>query len=224
MNIKLILLFLITISQTSWSQNCDFEIRKLSTQLSGESTLIEKSVYDNLNDVAEPFIELTQITEHKLVKKYPEIFNFKDSCYKFPVIKNIEIGISENELKACKNLIQSREYSNYQFKGVYSDNALIEINGYESWGFLSVDLLSGLTCYTMGKPYTSNGKTIISYSNYYGEEEIALTDLKTKKQYVIGIEGWHTIESKVFENEYYLKLEPFMSKCENEIKYLKVSL
>jgi hypothetical protein len=75
----------------------------------------------------------------------------------------------------------------------------------------------------MGKPLTSDGETAISYSNYYGEEEIALTDLKTKEQYVIGIEGWRTIESKVSKNRYYLKLESdFQTNCEKEIKYLKV--
>ena len=77
----------------------------------------------------------------------------------------------------------------------------------------------------MGKPLTSNGETAISHSNYYGEEEIALTDLKTKEQYVIGIEGWRTIESKVSKNSYYLKLESeFQTGCEKEIKYLKVEI
>ena len=77
----------------------------------------------------------------------------------------------------------------------------------------------------MGKPLTSDGETAISHSNYYGEEEIALTDLKTKEQYVIGIEDWRTMESKVLNNRYYLKLESeFQTDCEKEIKYLKVEI
>ena len=95
----------------------------------------------------------------------------------------------------------------------------------ESSGFLSIDLSSGLSCYTMGKPLTSNGETAISYSNSYGEEEIALTDLWTKKQYVIGIEGWRTKESQVHNNVYFLKLESeFQTDCDKETKYLKLSI
>ena len=77
----------------------------------------------------------------------------------------------------------------------------------------------------MGKPLTSNGETAISHSNYYGEEEIALTDLKTKEQYVIGIEGWRTIESKVSKNSYYLKLESeYTTECKKENKYLRIKI
>jgi hypothetical protein len=78
----------------------------------------------------------------------------------------------------------------------------------------------------MGKPLTFDGKTAISYSNYYGEEEIALTDLKTKRQYVIGIDGWITIESKVNKGIYYLKLESEFKSgdCAKKIKYLKVEI
>ncbi len=124
----------------------------------------------------------------------------------------------------CKNRIQTKEFSDYIVRGIYFNNALIETIGYESWGFISVNLKNGLAFYTMGKPLSSNGETAISYSNYYGEEEIALIDLKSKKQYVIGIEGWITIESKVSENVYYLKLKPHMNKCKNEVKFLKVKI
>jgi len=223
MKIKLILIFIFTILQTSWAQNCDFEIRNLSDILNGKSELIDKSEYEKISEISERFIEFKPKSELELTKSYPETFKLKDSCYTFSANPNIGIGIKTPELKACKNKIQTKEYSDYKFKGTYCGNALIEIIGYESWGFLTVDLKSGLTCFTMGKPLTSDGETAISYSNYYGEEEIALTDLKTKEQYVIGIEGWRTIESKVNKNVYYLKLESeFQTDCEKEIKYLKM--
>ncbi len=223
MNIKLTLIFLLTIVQISWTQNCDLEILNLSNKLHGKSELIDKLVYEKGNGISEEFIEFTPMSEQNLTKQYLKIFKLKDSCYIFPANLNNGIGIKTAELKACKNRIQSKEYSDYEFKGIYCGNALIKIKGYESWGFLSVDLKNGLTCFTMGKPLTSNGETTISYSNYYGEEEIALTDLKTKTQYVIGIEGWRTVESKVFKNVYYLKLESdFQTDCKKEIKYLKV--
>ncbi len=224
MNRKLILIFLLTIVQISWAQDCNFEIRNLSNILNGKSELIDKTEYDKVVEISEEFIEFNPKSEIELTKKYQKIFKLKDSCYTFSAISNIGIGIKTPELKACKNKIQTKEYSDYKFKGTYCGNALIEIIGYESWGFLSVNLKDGLTCFTMGKPLTSDGETTISHSNYYGEEEIALTVLKTKEQYVIGIEGWNKIESRVFENIYYLKLEPFMSKCKNETRYLKVKI
>ncbi|QCX39033.1 hypothetical protein FF125_11525 [Aureibaculum algae] len=225
MNRKLILIFLLTIVQLSWAQDCDFEIRNLSNNLNGESELIDKAEYDKAVRISEEFIDFKPRSEIELTKKYPEIFKLKDSCYTFLANPNIGIGIKTPELKACKYLLKEKGYSNYEFKGTYCGNALIEITEFEGWGFLSVDLKNGLTCRTMGKPLTSNGETAISHSNYYGEEEIALTDLKTKEQYVIGIEGWRTIESKVSKNSYYLKLESeFQTGCEKEIKYLKVEI
>ena len=221
MNRNLILIFLLTIAQFSWAQDCDFEIRILSNILNGKSELIDKSEYAKAVRISEEFIDFNPKSEIELTEKYPEIFKLKDSCYSFKTNLGNKIGI----LKICKNKAQSKEYSNYEFKGIYYGNALIKTEGYEGWGFISVNLDNGFSCFTMGKPLTSNGETAISHSNYYGDEEIALTDLKTKEQYVIGIEGWRTIESNVLKNSYYLKLESeFQTDCEKEIKYLKVNI
>ncbi|MEE9364539.1 MAG: hypothetical protein V3U92_18210 [Cellulophaga sp.] len=178
MNRKLILIFLLTIVQISWAQDCDFEIRNLSNILNGESEIIDKSEYEKIVEISEKFIEFKSESEFELTKKYPKIFKIKDSCYSFPANPNIRIGIKTPELKACKNKIQTKEYSDYNFKGTYCGNALIEITEYEGWGFLSVDLKNGLTCLTLGKPLTSNGETAISHSNYYGEEEICFNGFK----------------------------------------------
>jgi hypothetical protein len=222
MKMKLILIFLITIIQNSWTQNCDFEIRNLSNLLNGKSELINKSEYEKAEELSEKFIDFTKMSEKNLTKEYQKIFKLKDSCYTF-IANNNGVEIKTTELRACKYLKKEKQYSNYEFKGVYFGNALIETTAFEGWGFLSVDLKSGLTFSTMGKPMTSKGETAISYSNYYGDEEISLTDLKTKKQYIIGIEGWTTLESKVVKNKYYLKLESdFQTDCKKEIKYLKV--
>jgi hypothetical protein len=225
MNKKLILIFQLIIFQISWAQDCNFEIRSLANNLNGKSELIEKSEYEKVIGISEKLIDYQPKSELELTKTYPEIFKLKDSCYTFRANPGYGIGINKGLLKACKNRVQSKEYLDLKFKGIYCGNALIEIKGYESWGFLSVDLKNGLTCFTMGKPLTSDGQIAISYSNYYGEEEIALTDLKTKEQYVIGIEGWRTIDSKINENIYYLKLESdFQTDCKKEIKYLKLKI
>lgn len=172
MKIKLSLLFLFIIAQICCAQNCGFEIRNLSKQLSGEVIIIQKSEYEKMNKVSERLIEFVPMAEEGMVEKYPALFKRKDSCYTFRVNPNIGIGIRVPELKACKNRIQTKQYADYEFKGVYCNTALIELTLFEGWGFLSVDLKTGLTFYTMGKPLTSNGETVISYSNYYGDEEI----------------------------------------------------
>lgn len=225
LQIVLPLICLLTLVQTSWTQNCDFNVRILSTSLNGDIELISPFEYQVVSKTSEKNIEFTPKSEIELTETYPEIFKLKDSCYTFVAPPDALFGMNKGQLQACKNRVQSKESSNYEFKGVYSGNALIEVTGYESWGYLSVDLNNGLTCYTMGKPMTSNGITAISYSNYYGEEQIALTDLKTKKQYVIGIEGWRTLEYVIYENMYYLKMESaFRPQCKKEIKYLKVAI
>lgn len=225
MKVKLLVLFLLTIVQLSWTQDCGFKIRNLSKQLKGEVKLIQMSEYEKISKVSEQIIEFTPMTEQSLIEKYPSLFKRKDSCYTFRANPNMGIGIREPELKACKNRVQEKLYSDFEFKGVYCNNALIELTMFEGWGFLSVDLKTGLTFYTMGKPLTSNGETIISYSNYYGDEEIALTDLKIKKQFVVGIDGWSTVELKVYQNTYYFKLKRvFNVDCKKEIKYIKVGM
>lgn len=222
MKIKLSLLFLFVMIQISWSQDCDFAMRISLNNLEGESVLINNLEYEKVAEIAEKSIEYSPQTEIQLTQKYPDIFKRLDSCYTFSGIRHVSDGATP-ELKACKNLTNNKEYSNYEFKGIYCGNALIQITTSESWGFLSVDLKSGLTCYTMGTPLTANGKTAISFSNYYGEEEIALTDLETKKQYVISIQGWTVTESKVLKNNFYLKLEShFQTDCKKETKYLQL--
>jgi hypothetical protein len=225
MNLRLILIFAIAIVRVSSAQNCDFEIQNVSNSLNAEFTLIEKSEYQQIKDVPKEFIELAIISEQNLTKKYPEIFKLKDSCYLFSANLNKTLEIKAIDLRVCKNNIQTKEYSDYTIKGVYCGYALIETIWNEYWGFLSVDLDDGSTFFTMGKPLTANGETAISYSNYYGEEEIAMTDLKTKEQYVIGIQDWRIKESKVSGNSYYLKLESqFHTDCTKEITYLKLKL
>jgi hypothetical protein len=48
MKIRLILIFLLAIVQTSWAQDCDFVIRNFSNILNGKSELIDKSEYDKV--------------------------------------------------------------------------------------------------------------------------------------------------------------------------------
>ena len=220
-NIQLTLLLVFLSAQASWTQQCNCEVSIISNEIEKASyEFVDTSVYENIEKISETYLETKPISEEALVQAYPKIFKRKDSTYRFTV--NFYQRITE--LVVQRNKVQTKQYADYSFKGKYAENALIETIGYESWGFISVNLKTGLAFYTMGKPLTSNGQTAISYSNYYGEEEIALTNLKTRKQFMISIEGWRTVTSVVYKNEYYLKLVPqFQSQeCENQEKYLKI--
>ena len=215
MKLKLSLIVTLVIVQISWTQKCDFKIREISSTIIGSSELIQKSEYDSI--ISEKFIDFTPISKQQVIHKYPKIFKRVDSCLTY------NSKIKEN--KICKNRIQSREYSDYKVIGSYSGNIVVEFQEYEGWGFISIDKKNGASFFSLGKPLTSNGKTAISYSNYYGEEEIALTNLKTKQQYVIVIDNWSTIESKTYKNTYYLKLQStFCSNNRKEFNYLKIKL
>ena len=220
------LLFLLLIIPNTYAQNYEPGIRNITNDLNGISKLIEIDEYQKIEQISEKYIEITPVAEKGIIIKYPEIFKKIDSCYTFKKDLSIKIADHHNELKACNKKGNDRkEYGAYRFKGVYNNHALIEIKSYESWGFISVSLKDGSAFYTMGIPLFSNDETVISYSNYYGEEEIALTDLKTRKQYVIGIEGWRTIASRSYKNSYYLKLKSeFLQDCPEEISYLKVEI
>jgi len=204
MKLKLSLIVTLVIVQISWTQNCDFKIREISSTIIGNSELIQKPEYDSI--VSEKFIDFTPISEQQVIHKYPKIFKHINSC----LIYNSKI----KENRICKKTIEFKDYFDFKVIGSYSGNIVVEFQEYEGWGFISIDKKNGASFFSLGKPLTSNGKTAISYSNYYGEEEIALTNLKTKQQYIIVIEGWITKESKTYENTYYLKLESeFGANC-----------
>jgi hypothetical protein len=75
----------------------------------------------------------------------------------------------------------------------------------------------------MKKPITYNCDIIVSYDNYYGEEEISIIDIKSKKQLVIGIEEWYTVDFKMNESNFYFKLKE-MNNCGGKFKYIKIKI
>lgn len=206
------------------AENCELEFRVISNNISVEVAEIESSVYNQASKISEPYLNLTPSTEEQLQLKYPNIFKLKNHCYHFPINLAAKQGDLTPEIKVCRNLVESKAHSNYKFLGVYANHALIEISGYEFWGFISVDLSNGLAFDTMGKPLTANGKTALSHSNYYGEEEIAISHLKENMHYTIGIDGWNTTESKFAMGVHYLKLENRHSpmKCKRKVAFLKI--
>ncbi|WP_139195614.1 hypothetical protein [Aquimarina amphilecti] len=210
----------------SWSQHCEYKTRIIEDELQGRYEFIDSAAYEKHKKIAEKFIDFTPANEQKIITTYPKTFKLNDSCYTFNKKFTYSTTNYRRILKACNiNGSVPKESLGYQFKGIYFNHVLIEVSGYEHWGYLSVDLENEETLYTLGKPLSSKGKTAISYSNYYSEEEITITDLKINKQYTIGIEDLVTAESYVIKDVYYLKLTSNMRpNCYKKIKYLKLQL
>ncbi|MCB0380403.1 MAG: hypothetical protein KDD24_04050 [Flavobacteriales bacterium] len=198
------------------AQNCELTTRELIHQLTYKIDTIDAKTYENVF-VEQNLVLVIQKPEEYFQKEYPNIFIKKGLCYYFKSIEG-------EELKACAidTSIDFKENLQYEFKGIYCNNLLIYISGYESWGHLSVSLLDGMTFSTLGKPITSNCKLIYSYSQNYGEEEITIFDVATKKQLVLIIDSWFTDESKQDDNNIFFKMKS-MNCLEKEI-YLRVSI
>lgn len=200
-----------------YAQNPDLKIREISKQLDYELNIIDSLKYHTVSKTNQE-TRIIPVSELEFTRKYPMIFVRNKNCYDFKSNKNERIKVCNYD--STKNL---RERENYEFKGQYCDFALIYVSGYEFWGFISVDLNNGNAFYTMGIPKTIDCKISLSHSNYYREEEIAITDLTSKNQLVLGIEDWTTEETKKVENEYYIKLKTYLN-LKLVHKYIKIKI
>jgi len=211
-----ILIVFFTNSFTIWSQNCELTTREFISQLAYEIDTLNIDEYENVL-INQQSISIIEKSEDYFLKKYPNIFIKKDLCYYFK-------SIDKKELKACSihSTLEDKENLQYEFKGQYCNNSLIFISGYESWGYISVNLTDGLAFRMSGKPLTSNCNIIYSHTQIYGEEEITIIELDTKKQLGLIIENWYTIDSKQDINEIYLKMKSL--DCPEEIKHIKISI
>ncbi len=216
----LLTIILMTFIINTYSQKSDFDTREITKELDYELQIIDSIEYTNAvaKLIEESKINLIPRTENEIVNQYPNIFEKNDKCYEIKRIDKKPISVCNND---SINDIKMR--SQYQFKGQYCDFGLIYISGYEWWGYISVDLITGIGFYTMGVPLTLDCKIIFSNSNYYGEEEISFTNMETKKQLVIGFENWTTVEVKQNNKNFYLKVEPF-GRRDKEMKYIKVEI
>ncbi len=215
MKIKITFSFLLLIYQFVYAQNCDFKIRKIKNQIDITYHVIDRKSYEQVKQSEKTFERYMAISESELCEKYPSIFDLKNSCYSFKTIDG-------DSLKICNQDGNIRDFMCYDVESIACNHAIISFSAYEYSGFVSVDLSNQLAFFTMGKPQNLNCKTFFSYANYYLEEEITFTNLKTKKQSILGIEGWRTVETKMNENGYYMKLKSF-ENCKNELVYLQIS-
>lgn len=208
---------ILSLTISLFPQNSDLNYREINKDLNYKLNIIDSIEYQKVTPTKQEK-RLNSLSEQEFIEKYPHLFIKNGNCYDFKAIKNEPIIVCGFD--STKNL---KERTNYEFKGQYCDFALIFISGYESRGFISVDLKNGTSFYTMGVPKTIDCETSISHSNYYMEEEIAIINLNTKNSLVLGIEDWTTDETKQIDNEYFIKLKKY-SNLKLIYKYIKIKI
>lgn len=216
MKTSIILFIFLLLHFTAWAQDCELIMREFINELSYELDTTDTETYESIL-IEQKMIPITKKSEDYFLKDYPNIFVKEGLCYYFKT----KYG---EELKACAidTASDSKDNHQYEFKGQYCNKSLIFISGYESWGYLSVDLLDGTVFSTMGSPKTSDCKLIYSYSQYYGEEEITIVDVIAKKQLVLIIDSWYTEESKQEANKIFLKMKS--TNCPEKVKHIKITV
>jgi|TARA_B110000467_G_C18247555_1_gene438359 hypothetical protein len=216
---QLLVIFLVT-SATCIAQKDSLEYRIIVNNLGFTVEQVDGKIFENETSEATEnnSVQLSTVKEEEFVQKYPSIFMINDNCYSFSCVEN------DRKLKAClkTEVEDSKQYQKYSFKGEYCRSALIYITGYESWGYLSVDLNDGTAFYTMGKPMTHDCKFVISHSNYYGEEEISIIELKSEKRLLLTAEAWTTMGTKFINDSYHIKLKQW-DGGQDLIRYLKIN-
>ena len=208
---------LLTAYQAANGQECSIEAREKLKNLDYTLNVVDSTIFLKIQPTK--IVEkVTLKSEDFFTSNYPKLFKLNNSCYTFK-------GLNDKKFKICKSDQKAdiKAYMNYEFKGILCDKALIYFSEYEYWGYLMVDLDTGLAHETMGEPVTWDCVTFISHSNYYGEEEISIFKLSPKKEeLVITIEGWKTEEVKQSNQSYFLKLNSF--SCYGKAEFLEINL
>lgn len=224
MKIKL-LLPLIFFGHIISAQNCDFTPIKQLGFLNATYHEIDEIQFKKVNRFQKQIVVVDEKSEKEITEEYPEIFKSMDSCYTLKSkLKNDKEGLLR-DFSICKNIIQSKAYSDYEFIGIYAGNALISYKLYEYDGYYLVNLNTGFSSPIPGEPISYDGKIAFSFENYYGEEELVLTHLKSNRQFILRINNWQIVDSRFEGESYYFKLETFdKGNCGEEFKYLKIEL
>jgi hypothetical protein len=214
------IMFLWLAALVTTAQNGDFKIHEGLSQLDYQLDIIDSLTYTSVTPLFDSYEmqELKEKSETELVKEYPEIFLKEGDCYKFHDGQEVQFVCSLDTTKDMK------EYSRYEFAGVYCNQALIYRQGYEWWDYLSVDLSDRKTVRLSGKPITYNCETLVAYGYDYGTG-INVVDLQSKNQITIGTGDWEVSESKQTVDEFYFELKKGNAvDYRGETKYIRIKL
>ncbi len=214
------IMFLWLAASMATAQNCDLKVREVLSQLDYQLDIIDSLTYVSVTPFSDSYErqEFNEKPETDLVKQYPEIFLKEDDCYKFHDGREPQYVCPLDTTKDMK------EYSRYEFLGVYCNQILIYRQGYEWADYLSVDLSDGKALTFYGKPITYNCQTALTYGQIYSETGIAVTDIQSRKKLTIEVEGWEVSESKQTIDEFYLQLERQHIECLGQKKYIRIKL
>ena len=201
------------ISVRGSTQSCEFEYRISQNALPHKVEIIDSVEYSKF--LSNDFVKLNPKNEAFFIENYSSIFQKINGCYEFK---------SQTEtIKICElnQSLDSREQTSYKIIGLVCNNAVIYTYGYESFGYVTVNLANGLANYTLGLPEFANCAKSVSHANYYGEEEIILTAYDSIKRFEVISENWTTAHIKMTEQEVVIQLES-LNTCSNKYKYLKI--
>lgn len=198
------IIILVLISNFLFTQNNKFDIQEVYSTLEYELIVIDSSDFNNSESIhmESDRVEIIPMTEKDFVQEYPEIFKNPENGYTIQAISG-SYGV-----RRYKSKYGHKGWTDYEFIGKYCNYALIFVTAYEDQrGYISVNLTDGIGYYTLNSPLTIDCNICLSYSNYYGPEEISLVNMNSKKSTCININNWNVIETRYFGSNYYLKLE-----------------
>lgn len=154
--------------------------------------------------------------ESFLKDTYPNIFYEINGIYTFKLYDGKEVKVQNHRSEDIK------ENQSYSFIDIKCNMALIKISGYESWGWLCVNLENGLTIFTLGTPNFKDCESIFAADNYYGEAEMTIAYLNEKKQITILYDNWMYVNNFTLgDNTYYLSLKKMNN---NYFKIIRIKI
>ena len=163
--------------QTKKVKSCDLLPRiKNESKINIALSEISKEIYEKgKTDIQNKILEFSNSDsiEKVLIKKHPKLFIKKDSSLIFQFKNDTKIF--------SNNRVQEKTYSDYSIKGSYQDLIFIVQNFYEDWLTSAINIKTGKVYSFSGKPNFINESLFYSYSNYYGDEDLTIVDVKNEE-------------------------------------------
>jgi len=112
--------------------------------------------------------------ENILKKRHPILFKKHKGKFIFKTENRGEVTV-------FNNLVQDKTYSKYEVKAKFNDYVIFNYNLYEGWYVVLVNVKTNKSYVLPGKPNFINDHIFYGHSNYYGEEELIMIDVKNEE-------------------------------------------
>jgi len=140
---------------------------------------ISKTEYDRLKNSNRNELVLfsnSDSIENILEKRHENLFKKNEGKFIFKTENRGEVTL-------FNNLVQDKTYSKYEVKARFNDYVILNYNLYEGWYVVLVNVKTNKSYVLPGKPNFINDHIFYDHSNYYGEEELVMIDVK-KEEYL----------------------------------------